>query len=114
MALRTIRKIFNTSVLFVRNTGRLSFLLVLLAVGWGFLNIVDLIKGKQSSFDEKGLREGLFKVNSAKADVGGSTSKSVSTPFLAYYDGREYRLENDIMFGRPKSYHDSYEIAKSL
>ena len=110
MALRTIRKIFNTSVSFVRSTGSFLFLFALLVFGWSFLNVVNLIKGKQSNLDEKSLRSQLFKANVARADV----PKGTSTPFLAYFDGKEYKLENDIMFGRPKSYHESYEIAKSL
>src|SRR3989344_6784877 len=110
MALRTIRKIFNTSVSFVRSTGSFLFLFALLVFGWSFLNVVNLIKGKQSNLDEKSLRSQLFKANVARADV----PKGTSTPFLAYFDGKEYKLENDIMFGRPKSYYDSYEIARSL
>src|SRR3990167_3159844 len=108
MALRKIRKIIETPASFVRSTGSFLFLLALLAFGWSFLNVVNLIKGKQSNLDEKSLRSQLFKANVARADV----PKGTSTPFLAYFDGKEYKLENDIMFGRPKSFNAKYEIAK--
>ena len=102
----------HTPVSIVHKTISYVFLFALLVLGWSFLNVVNWTKGKQSNLDERGLREGLLKVNTAQADA--PPPKDTSTPFLAYYDGKEYKLENDIMFGRPKSYYESYEIARSL
>lgn len=90
-------------------------LVLLLLVGWAFVNVTNLVKGKKSQGKDDGLTNlwGPDKVN-ADAPGPGPEPKGATTPFLAYYDGKEYKLENDILFGRPKSYYNSYEIAKSL
>lgn len=102
-----------------RSFGRVLFLLGALALGWGLANVIDLIRGKGERLswkNEQYLRELLGEPPTVRADVigTGSTGKGFSTPFLAYYNGREFRLENDIMFGRPKSYWPTYEVAKIL
>jgi len=87
-------------------------LILLLLVGWAFVNVANFIKGKKSQGKDDGLTN-LLGPNKASADTP-PPPKDVSTPFLAYFDGSAYRLENDILFGRPKSYYHSYEVAKSL
>lgn len=94
--------------------GKTLFIVALVFSSWAAINIAGFIKGKQSNFTEKDLRDKLFKVGVAKADVPVDCGKGSSTPFLAYFDGRKYKLENDIMFGRPKSFYPLYETAKKL
>lgn len=85
-------------------------LVVILLFGWAFINIANLIKGKKAS-DKDSLSNNLFGADKLMADApGGGTS----CPFLAYFDGKEYKLENDILFGRPKSYWPAYEMAKAM
>lgn len=90
-------------------------LIILLAFGWAFVNVSNLVKWKKSANKDQGIGD-LWGVNSADADVGGGPPPGppISTPFLAYYDGQEYKLENDILFGRPKSYFSSFELGKQM
>lgn len=86
-----------------------AFLLIfLLILGWAFINVTNLIKGKKAEGD-KDLNKifGIDKVNAEIAPPGKST-----TPFLAYYNGREYKIENDILFGRPNSFFESYDMGE--
>lgn len=105
---------FISSLVFL---GKISFLLVLIAAGWGISVVTGMFKSRDMDEDEKDLRKllqnSLFRAPDAKADEphGG---KGQSTPFLAVFDGNKYKLENDILFGRPKSYHPSFEVAQFL
>lgn len=91
-----------------------AFLLVIiLLLGWAFINITNLIKGKKSQEKGTGLTD-TFGVNSADADAPGEPGCKATTPFLAYFDGKEYKLENDILFGRPNSFYHQYDTAKAL
>ena len=98
-----------------------AFILVLLLlVGWAFINITNLIKGKKSS-DKDSLSKNMFDTDEASADAPGPPpppppppSCKATTPFLACFDGKEYKLENDILFGRPNSFYHQYDTAKAL
>ena len=89
-----------------------SLLVLLLLVGWAFVNVTNLVKGKKSQEKGTGLT-GVFGTNQADADAPPAPPKA-TTPFLAYFDGKGYKLENDILFGRPNSFHHLYDTAKTL
>src|SRR3989344_9303451 len=92
-----------------------AFILVLLLlVGWAFINITNLIKGKKSS-DKDSLSKNMFGADEANADAPPPPpSCKATTPFLACFDGKEYKLENDILFGRPNRFYYQYDTAKAL
>jgi len=95
-----------------------AFLLIaVLIFGWMYINVTNLVKGKKAHDNNNASNNGLWGADSANADVGGGGGgggggKYTSTPFLAYFDGKQYELENDILFGRPTSFNAKYEIAK--
>ena len=88
-------------------------LVVMLVFGWMYINVSNLVKGKKAHDNNSASNNDLWGADSANADVPAGEGKgSPSTPFLAYFDGKEYKLENDILFGRPTSFNAKYEIAK--
>src|SRR3989338_560097 len=95
-----------------------AFLLIaVLIFGWMYINVTNLVKGKKAHDNNNASNNGLWGADSANADVGGcggggGGGKYTSTPFLSYFDGKQYELENDILFGRPTSFNAKYEIAK--
>ncbi len=103
-----MKKILNSfSFLF-----KALILILLLLIGWAFINITNLIKGKKSP-DKDSLSKNMFGTDEASADVPLSECKA-TTPFLACFDGKEYKLENDILFGRPNSFYHQHDTAKAL
>lgn len=105
-------KIVKSGSLRLKLLGKALALFVLVSLSWSLANITKLIRRNADPFNEKEFRARINSVPEAKADV--PPSKGTSTPFLAYFDGKAYRLENDFLFGRPKSFHPSFEIAKTL
>lgn len=84
---------------------RVLFLTVLLLFGWILLVVLKLVKGDSWAQEQKD----LLGINIAQADP---RSGDVSTPFLAVWDGFKYALENDFLFGKPKSYFFDLASAK--
>src|SRR3989344_9333392 len=103
-------KKFLSSMAFI---SKALLLIAVLIFGWMYINVTNLVKGKKAQDHGLGNND-LWGADSANADVGGvgEGNKWISTPFLAYFDGKEYKLENDILFGRPTSFNAKYEIAK--
>ncbi len=91
---------------------KVVLLVLLLIGGWLYVNVNNLVKGKKVSDSSGQKLDDLFGMNQAGADVPGGGINT--TPFLAYHDGKEYRLENDILFGRPKSNFSSFELGKRI
>jgi len=100
-----MKKIFS----FFSFLSKVFLLILLVAVGWAFVNVSNLIKGKKHQAKNPDSGD-LFGADHALADVPGGSS----TPFLAYSDGKKFIIENDILFGKPKSYYPVYRIARSL
>src|SRR3989344_5347135 len=101
---------FLSSMAFV---SKALLLVVMLVFGWMYINVSNLVKGKKAHDNNSASNNDLWGADSANADVPAGEGKgSPSTPFLAYFDGKEYKLENDILFGRPTSFNAKYEIAK--
>src|SRR3989338_8001173 len=71
-------------------------LITLLLVGWAFVNVANLVKGKKSA--EKGT-DNLFGSDSAKANVPEPPSCWFVSgcPHVAYFDGKEFKIENDFL-----------------
>lgn len=111
---KIVKKTFKTIGFF----SKAVILLMLLVSAWSLLGLVRIFRGDWGD-NENGFRSVLTKlrINKASADVpsstGGSTGMS-STPFLSYFDGKQYKLENDILYGKPTSYHSNYLTAKLL
>lgn len=83
--------------------GKALLLIILLLVGWIFINATNLIKGKKTALNNQKATDNPLDFNWAHAD---------STPFIAIYDGAQYRLENDFLFGKPSSYFADQTIGK--
>src|SRR3989344_2667956 len=107
-----MKKIYNAITFFFK----VGFLVILLLFGWVFVHAMNLVKGKKTNKDI-GIGNS-FGVNDAYADVppppGPGPGPGPSCPFVACFDGEGYKLENDILFGRPKSYWPAYETAKAM
>src|SRR3989344_1077131 len=103
-------KKFLSSMAFI---SKALLLIAVLIFGWMYINVTNLVKGKKAQDHGLGNND-LWGADSANADVGGvgEGNKWISTPFLAYFDGKEYKLENDILFSRPTSFNANYKIAK--
>lgn len=100
-------KKFFDSLKFVSKT---ILLILLLLAGWTFVNITNLVKGKKIAKDSD--TSGLWGPGEARADD--PSCKGSSTPFLACFDGKKFNLENDFLFGRPKSYWYTYKEGKQM
>ncbi|KKU52794.1 MAG: hypothetical protein A3H69_02330 [Candidatus Sungbacteria bacterium RIFCSPLOWO2_02_FULL_47_9] len=107
-----MKKTFNSLEFIIKAL----LLVLLLFFGWAFISINNLVKGKKFSKDASSWP--LWGPDSANADVPTPPEPEppppLSCPFLAYFDGKKYKLENDILFGRPKSYWPTYETAKAM
>src|SRR3989344_5795300 len=103
---------FLSSMAFV---SKALLLVVMLVFGWMYINVSNLVKGKKAHDNNSASNNDLWGADSANADVPAGEGKgSPSTPFLAYFDGKEYKLENDILFGRPTSFNSKYENEESF
>lgn len=74
-----------------------SLLVLFLLFGWAFINITNLIKGKKSS-DKESLSANPFGTDEAMADVPGGGG--LTCPFVAYFDGKKFQIENDFLCGK--------------
>lgn len=102
---------FLSSMAFI---SKALLLIAVLIFGWMYINVTNLVKGKKAH-DNNTANNGLWGADNANADVGGGGGGgkgSPSTPFLAYFEDGIYKLENDIMFGRPTSFNANYEVSK--
>lgn len=73
--------------------GKVILLVLLLAIGWAYLNISNLIKGKKT-YDQNGGTTDLFGISDAQADTPSS-----ACPHVAYFDGDAFKIENDFLPG---------------
>ena len=86
-----------------------AFLLVIiLLLGWAFINVANLIKGKKLS-EKDSLSKNMFGAGVAGADApregppppeddhGGPI---FACPFVAYFDGKKFQIENDFLCGK--------------
>ena len=91
----------------LKKYAQLVFLVLMLLLGWVFVSIFRLIKGgewsqgRQVAFD----KNNLLGVTSAHADIPPPVG---STPFLAAWNGKEYKIENDFLFGKPRSHFPDF------
>lgn len=92
-----------------------SALIAMLMVGWMFVNVTSLIRNIKGDADhKKGAGDGeLFKTNRADADVAGGPGP-VGCPHVAYFNGREFKIENDFLLGKPKSFLTDFASIRSL
>lgn len=91
-----MKKFFNSFKFILK-----AFLLVIiLLLGWVFINITNLIKGKKTS-DKDSLSKNVFGADGANADAPYSETLC---PFVAYFDGKKFQIENDFLCGRFSRY----------
>lgn len=94
-----MKKIFNSFKFILK-----AFLLVIiLLLGWAFVNITNLIKGKKLS-EKESLSKNLFGAGEANADAGATGGLAVACPFVAYFDGKKFQIENDFLSGKFSRY----------
>src|SRR3989344_5665805 len=101
-----MKKIINSFKFFFRA----SILIAMLMVGWMFVNVTNLVRNIKGDADHKGDADDgeLFKPSAANADA------PAGCPHAAYFDGKEFRIENDFLLGKPKSFLTDYASIKSL
>ncbi len=107
MVNNTMRK-FLSSIAFI---SKALLLIAVLIFGWMYINVTNLVKGKKAHDNNSTSNNSLWGADSANADAPGGKGNP-STPFLAYFNGKEYKLENDILFGRPTSFNAKHETAR--
>lgn len=98
-----MKKFFNSFTFILK-----AFLLVIiLLLGWAFINITNLIKGKKTS-EKDSLSKNLFGADTANADVPGLGADGGGIcPFVAYFDGKKFQIENDFLCGKFSRYFAS-------
>lgn len=90
---------------------QLILLVSLLFVGWLLASVLRWVKGEGWYQKQKTtLLPGILGINSSRADVPGIAS----TPFLAVWNGKEYEIENDFLFGKPFSYFANFTQGKKI
>lgn len=88
------------------------FLIVILLLGWAFINVTNLIKGKKLQSDNQKSGDS-WGADSANADVpagGGSTH----CPHVAYFDGSKFKIENDFLCGKFSHYFRTIALRPDL
>lgn len=110
----------------IKNLSQAVALAVILTISWVVVSLFRFIKNepiKQSSRKTLDILPSFLATPSANADApagggseggdgGGGASAGASTPFLAIWDGNKYRLENDILFGKPTSFFSDFASGK--
>ncbi|MDO8574953.1 MAG: hypothetical protein Q7R61_01620 [bacterium] len=102
-----MKKFFNSFKFILK-----AFLLVvILLVGWVFINITNLIKGKKAP-DKDSLSKNMFGADEASADAPGGGGGPPGDggggcPFVAYFDGEKFQIENDFLCGKSLRYFRS-------
>lgn len=79
-------------------------LVLFLLVGWIIASVFRLVFGETWYESQKNVLIDTT-TDKARADVPGSSG---STPFISVWNGTEYKLENDFLFGKPRSYFSSF------
>ncbi|MDO8676401.1 MAG: hypothetical protein Q7K16_01990 [Candidatus Azambacteria bacterium] len=90
-----MKKFFNSFKFILK-----AFLLVLiLLLGWVFINVTNLIKGKKLS-EKDSVSKNMFGTDGASADApggGGACIGPPGCPHIAAYNGKVFRIENDFL-----------------
>ncbi len=89
----------------VSRAAQVILLVILLVAGWTVFGVLKFFKGNNWAKNQKSHQD-IFGIDSAQADVPGGSSSGgggSSTPFLSIWNGKEYKIENDILFSKPRS-----------
>ncbi|MBI2054956.1 MAG: hypothetical protein HYT39_02555 [Candidatus Sungbacteria bacterium] len=110
-----MKKIINSSLFIFKAL----FLILLLFLGWVFINVSNLIKSNSPSNGNKDAN--LFGSDKAKADAPAPSCSNCSggdcgfgCPHVAYFDGTKFKIENDFLGGRPEYFITDYANIKSF
>ncbi len=88
-----------------------AFLILILLIGWAYIQGVNLFKGKKTT-DQGTFLDG-WGVNDAHADaVGGGGSGGC--PHVAVFSGTEFKIDNDFLLGKPKSFFSDANLIRLL
>ncbi|KKS38291.1 MAG: hypothetical protein A3G49_02520 [Candidatus Sungbacteria bacterium RIFCSPLOWO2_12_FULL_41_11] len=85
-----MKKLLNS----VKFISKALLLIILLLVGWAFINVANFIKGKKSVENKSGAGD-LFGADKASADI--PYIYDCNCPHVAYFDGKEFKIENDFL-----------------
>jgi len=88
-----MKKLLNS----IKFISKALLLIILLLVGWAFVNVANLVKGKKSA--EKGT-DNLFGADKANATIPNCIDPncgSCGCPHVAYFDGKNFKIENDFL-----------------
>ncbi|OGZ96704.1 MAG: hypothetical protein A3I44_00325 [Candidatus Sungbacteria bacterium RIFCSPLOWO2_02_FULL_51_17] len=99
-----MRKILS----FFTFSGKAFLLILLLIVGWTFVNVSNLFKGGKSQKGDD--VTGLFLPDDAHADATTTSCIVTTCPHVAVFDGHAFKIENDFF---QKSFHTDYSVARS-
>src|SRR3989338_6274703 len=99
-----MRKILS----FFTFSGKAFLLILLLIVGWTFVNVSNLFKGGKSQKGDD--VTGLFLPDDAHADATTTSCILTTCPHVAVFDGHAFKIENDFF---QKSFHTDYFVARS-
>lgn len=107
-----MKKFFNSFKFILK-----AFLLVIiLLLGWAFINITNLIKGKKLS-EKDSLSKNMFGADGAMAEAPGGEPPPggggiFACPFVAYFDGKKFQIENDFLCGKFSRYFQWFFLSK--
>lgn len=89
-------------------------LIVLLLVGWAFVNVSNLIKSKKAAEKSGGLDK-ILGSDKASADVpscGSCGCGGFGCPDVALFNGKKFVIDNDFLCGSPKYFLADYFFSK--
>ncbi len=98
-----MKNLFNS----LRFIFKALLLITIFALWWASFNILNLFKGKQE-------RQDAFSPANADYPPPQGDCGACGCPHVAYFDGKEFKIENDFLLGKPKSFFTDYGLIKSL
>lgn len=102
-----MKKFFRT----INFIGKALFLLVILIFSWAFINGMNLFKGKSDSNSDS--KSKLLGINNANAEDPPPDCWSYC-PHVAYFNGTNYKIENDFLNGSPAYFSVDRAMAPAL
>lgn len=88
---------------------KVLLLVMLLLVGWVYINFTNLLKGKRDGDQRGDSLDGLLGLHRASAD----SPAAMTCPHVAYFDGQKFEIENNFLLGRPRSLSRSYAVIRA-
>ena len=85
-------------------------LVVLLVLGWAFVNVSNFIKGKKEVKTADGKTDWWNNYVDADAGPVPGGGPDPGCPHVAFFDGEKFKIENDFLLGSPTDFFRTYSM----